>query len=657
MRGATVGAGTEARVTMKRMGAVGAMVAIILGVGCAREAPPRVPGAHVSAAAPAGAPFVPGKADAARRARLDGVAPELDAFFASKFRESGATGFAVGVILEGELAYERYFGVREVGKPAAVDGDTVFRIASMTKSFTALAVLKLRDEGKLALDDPAEKYLPELAALRPPTRDSPPVSVRLLLTNASGLGYDDLWGTVTFGRDDEGLAALLKSGVAFSTSPGTRYEYSNLGWALLGKLVERVSKRPYREYVTEHVLLPLGMTSTVWESDQVAPGRLATGYFRAGEQLSVEPRPPDGVFAAGGGLYSSLRDYARYAAYQLSAYPPRDDAEVGPVRRSTLREMHEGQRWVHGDKDAPVAKMTDEGIYLGTASYGMGWLNVTSCKEEGRVQHGGYEPGYFGWVVLMPQARVAYVALATSGAAGIASRFGVFDILRKGGVLDAPAPTPDPALAAAAAAIPQLLAAWDPALFARTFDPDSLRYAWNARWREDFARLTLEHGRCRPEGGLRAYRPLHGELRLACDRGALVFDLLVAPAEQRRLQHAGLVEELMPDELTTRAAGLLAGAVAGGVESLGPNLLDGRIDPAWARKRFRALAVSHGSCRVARAWREVVHEPFSVERTSRATLACSDGPLELAFGVDASSGKVTALKTYLPRTPDALCWQ
>jgi D-alanyl-D-alanine-carboxypeptidase/D-alanyl-D-alanine-endopeptidase len=634
---------------------VAALVAALLFVGCRREVP-RVPAVTARPVPRAAAPFEPGKADPARRAKLAAVAPELDAFFESKFRESGATGFAVGVVLEGELAYQRYFGVQDVGKPTPIGLDTVFRIASMTKSFTALAVLKLRDEGKLALDDPAEKYLPELAALERPTRDSPPITVRLLLTNASGLGYDDLWGAVTFGRDDAGLTALLESGVVSSTPPGTRYAYSNLGWALLGKLVEQVSKQPYREYVTEHVLMPLGMKATVWDAKDVPPERLATGYRRDGDALVVEPRPASGVFAAGGGLYSSLRDYARYAAYQLDAYPPRDDPETGPVRRSTRREMHEGQRWVRNERDAPIAKMTEEGIYLGTASYGMGWLNVTSCKEEGRVQHGGFEPGYFGWVVLMPKARVAYVALATSGAAGIAARFGVFDVLRKAGVLDVPEPSPHPALAAAASAIPSLLAAWDPLLFARTFDADSARYSWNEGLEKDFAQLTIAHGRCRREGPLAVYNPLHGEFRLTCDRGALEFDVLMAPTVPPRVQHAGIVEELPADESTTRVAGLLAAAVAGGVESLGPDLL-GKIDRDGARRRFRSAAVSHGSCRMLRVWNEVSHEPWGTERSSRATLTCDGGPLELSFGLDAASGKLGRLSLHQPRPHDALCWQ
>jgi CubicO group peptidase (beta-lactamase class C family) len=94
------------------------------------------------------------------------------------------------------------------------------------------------------------------------------------------------------------------------------------------------------------------------------------------------------AFAPAGGLYASLRDYARYVAFQMAAYPPRDDAESGPVRRSTLREMHDGQREARfGDRDTPVARVTDDGLALTAVSYGLGWWNVTSCRER-QVLHG-----------------------------------------------------------------------------------------------------------------------------------------------------------------------------------------------------------------------------------------------------------------------------
>lgn len=623
---------------------------------CARSAPPAaVPNAARSLVP--SAEFAPGSADPARRAQLEALSPMLDAFFESKRKESGATGLAVGIVLEGELVYARGFGVQDVTSGVPVDQDSVFRIASMTKSFTALAVLKLRDEGKVSLDEPAEKYLPELAALKAPTRDAPPISLRLLLTNASGLAYDDLWGAVTFGKNDEELAQLLRDGVQFSSAPGTRYAYSNLGWALLGKTVERVSKVSYRDYVTANVLHPLGMRASVWEAKDVPLSRLAIGYRRVGEQLVAEPRAPDGVFAAAGGLYMSLHDYARYLAFQLAAYPPRDDAETGPVRRSTLREMHEGQRWIRGDKDAPIVRVTDEGVTLGAASYGFGWTNATSCTDDGRVQHGGFEPGYYNWVVMMPKARIGFVALSTTGHVGLASRFGVFDILRRAGLLTLPEPTPHPALAAARAALPRLLAAWDPALYARTFDADSLKYSWNEGLRERFAALARDHGACHPEGKLTAYGPLHADLRLSCERGAITFEVLLSPATPPRAQHVEITEELVPDERTERMAKVLEGAIGDPEHVLNPQLLAPSVDRARISATLQRVGLAYAGCALERGANEIAYRPWATERTTRYRLRCGDAPLELTFALDEKTGQLTSLAAYPPRSPDAACWQ
>jgi CubicO group peptidase (beta-lactamase class C family) len=623
---------------------------------CARPAPRVVAPQAASPAVPLGE-FVPGKADPARRARLEALGPTLDAFFESKLKESGATGLAVGLVLEGELVYARGFGVRDVASRTPIDPDSVFRIASMTKSFTALSVLKLRDEGKVSLDEPAEKYLPELAALKSPTRDAPPISLRLLLTNAAGLAYDDLWGSVTFGKNEDELATLLRDGVQLPTTPGTRYAYSNLGWALLGRTIERVSKVPYRDYVTDNVLQPLGMTSSVWDAEGVPRSRLAVGYRQVGSQLVAEPRSSGGVFAAGGGLYTSLRDYARYLAFQLAAYPPRDDPETGPVRRSTLREMHEGQRWMRADKDAPIVRVTEDGVTLGAANYGFGWTNATSCTDDGRVQHGGFEPGYFGWVVMMPKARIGFVALATSGPAGLASRFGVFDILRQAGLLDAPEQTPHPALAAAQTALPALVEKWDEALARRTFDPDSLKYSWNQGMRERFLSLAQRHGRCRSEGKLKVYGPLHADLRLTCERGAIIFDVLLSPATPPRAQHVEITEELLPAERTERMAKVLAGAIGGPEDALGLHLIAPTVDRARIRKALTHAGQSHSECVVERGADEVTHRPWSIDRTSRYRLRCGAKPLELTFTLDDQTGQVKSFAAHPPRSPEATCWQ
>lgn len=106
-------------------------------------------------------------------------------------------------------------GIRDIGTQAPVDGNTVFRIASMTKSFTAMAILKLRDDGKLALDDPAEKYVPELKSLVYPTSDSPRITIHHLLSQSAGFPEDNPWGDQQLAATDEQLSQMLRGGSFF----------------------------------------------------------------------------------------------------------------------------------------------------------------------------------------------------------------------------------------------------------------------------------------------------------------------------------------------------------------------------------------------------------------------------------------------------------
>ena len=155
-------------------------------------------------------------------------------------------------------------GVGDPGDGAGPpDERTLFRIASMTKSFTAAAVLRLRDAGRLALDDPAAAHVPAAARLRLPTADSPPVTVRHLLTMSSGLATDDPWADRHLNAPRAHMIGWLENGAAFAAAPGTVFEYSNLGYGLLGLVVESAAGMRLQDYVSRHFLGPLGMADTV----------------------------------------------------------------------------------------------------------------------------------------------------------------------------------------------------------------------------------------------------------------------------------------------------------------------------------------------------------------------------------------------------------
>ena len=169
---------------------------------------------------------VPRFADADRRATLAKAFPEIDKLFQDYAAGAHVPGAAWGIIVDGELAHTGVTGYRDVPSKAPVTPDSVFRIASMTKSFTAISILKLRDEGKLSLEDPAEKYVPEMKTLVYPTSDSPRITIRHLLSHAEGFPEDNPWGDQQLADTDEQLSAMIKGGIPFSNAPGIAYEYS-----------------------------------------------------------------------------------------------------------------------------------------------------------------------------------------------------------------------------------------------------------------------------------------------------------------------------------------------------------------------------------------------------------------------------------------------
>src|SRR3990167_2623839 len=174
-----------------------------------------------------------------------GPSARLDPIFEKFAADGHVPGLVFGVVVDGRLAYVKSIGVQDTAAKRPVTPDSVFRIASMSKNFTALAVLKLRDEGKLSLDAPAETLIPELKGLDYPTTDSPKIRVRDLLNHTGGFVTDDPWGDRQLAMSEADFSRFLKAGVPFSRPPATAMEYSNFGYALAGRVVTRASGQPY----------------------------------------------------------------------------------------------------------------------------------------------------------------------------------------------------------------------------------------------------------------------------------------------------------------------------------------------------------------------------------------------------------------------------
>ena len=260
----------------------------------------------------------PGFADPERKVKIVAAATKLDAHFAAYAERSRVPGVAVGLVVDGDLVWAKGYGVRDLTARAPVDPDTLFRIASMTKAFTATAVLELRDAGRLSLDAPVEGVLPEMRGIIYPTRDAPRITLRDLLTHNAGLPPDEPLRAAEDAfterskparqtpPEDATLKAL--AGLVLEAPPESKFSYSNFGFAVAGAAVSRVSGTPYAEFLGRHVLSPLGMTSTSFDPPA---DRLALGHVVAGGKAEPTPRMHLGADPAAG-LHSSVKDLAKW---------------------------------------------------------------------------------------------------------------------------------------------------------------------------------------------------------------------------------------------------------------------------------------------------------------------------------------------------------
>ena len=318
-------------------------------------------------------------------------------------------GFAFGVVLDGQLVLSGSYGVSQIDGKVPATTQTLFRIASMSKSFAAMAILHLRDQGKLRLDDPAEKHLSELKRATPLTKDSPKITIRDLLTHSAGFPEDNPWGDWQLEDKDSDLVELVRGGLSLSNPPGLAYEYSNLGYALLGRIVTKISGLSCQRYIDRHILAPLGMKNTQWEYTKVPPALLAHGYRWEEEQWKEEKLLHDGVFGPMGGMISSIEDFSKYITLHLNAWPPRDSNGPGPLRRSSLREMHQPGRISGLLSDA----RKPDGIpcpIVTAYAFGLGWTR--DCDGRIALAHTGGLPGFGSNWRILPEYGIGVVSLA-----------------------------------------------------------------------------------------------------------------------------------------------------------------------------------------------------------------------------------------------------
>lgn len=335
----------------------------------------------------------------ARHPRVAAALQVLDTWMEATVREREQPGLSIGIVYDQDLIWAKGYGWADLDKRIPATPSTVYRIASISKLFTATAILQLRDAGKLQLDDPVVRYLPWFQ-IKNKHPEGPVITIRHLITHTSGLPREapvSYWNDLNFPTREEMIRLLAEQETIFPAE--TEWKYSNLALALAGEIVSAVSGQPYREYLEDNILKPLGMTATY-----VEPGpdtrSLAVGY---GRRVPARAREIEGFtdtkgLTPAGNLASTVEDLAKFASLQL-----RDGPAGGRqiLKGSTLREMHRVQ-WLRPDWKS------GQGLGFAIRRVGEG------ASGQVRVGHGGSVPGHRTQVEIAPTEKMAVIALTNA---------------------------------------------------------------------------------------------------------------------------------------------------------------------------------------------------------------------------------------------------
>jgi len=379
---------------------------------------------------------------------VEGAAAYVDRWIALQRTLHRVPGIQVALLHEDRVVLSSAHGLADVEEDVALTTDHRFRIASHSKTFTATAVMQLLQAGRLRLDDRLDAHLPFLEG-------SPAggVTIREVLGHGSGLvrdGWDGDFWQLFRPFPDRGDLERIATDEADVLPANTKFKYSNIGFGLLGRVIEAVAGAPYATYVTEHIIEPLGLTRTTPDIDGVADGEVATGYGSfayAERRLPIDP-VHTGDLASATGITSTASDVVRYAAGHF-------DGDERLLDDRTKRIMQRTEWKVEGMPDA---------------FYGLGF-EVVEVGDRRMLGHGGGFPGHITFTLFDPSAKLAVSVLtnaidgpaetlatsavklvhlaAAAGGEGDGQRFcgrfanvwGVFDIVELGGRLHRLDPT------------------------------------------------------------------------------------------------------------------------------------------------------------------------------------------------------------------------
>ncbi len=305
---------------------------------------------------------------------------KVDALFAP-LTDGLQPGAAVMVILGGDIVHQAGYGYANIEQQTPITADSAFRLASVSKQFTAMAVMVLAEDGRLSYDDPVGRYLPALAPY-----DG--VTIRQMMTHTSGLPeYYDVIDTSAGMPSNADALELLGTIAAPAFAPGERYEYSNPAYDMLAPLVESVSGQDFATFMRESVFAPAGMqNSFIFDHTEPDIPNRVTGYEPDGAGFQLNDYDALNHIVGSGGMYSTLNDFFRWDQVLYSE---------GLVSRATLDEAFTPAQLNNGE----------------STDYGFGW-RIEEYKGQRRVRHGGSWIGFRTHIARYPEAGLSIVILS-----------------------------------------------------------------------------------------------------------------------------------------------------------------------------------------------------------------------------------------------------
>jgi CubicO group peptidase (beta-lactamase class C family) len=561
-----------------------------------------------------------------------GVVDDLFEAFLEGADGAPAPGVAYGVVVDGELVHAGGLGTAVVGEERTPGPDTVFRIASMTKSFVAAAVLVLRDRGLLSLDDPVQQHAPEAAGIDA-GGGAPAITIRQLLCMSAGLPQDDPLADRLESVSEAELTGILAAPKTFVWAPGLAFDYSNLGFATLGRVVANVGGASFQDVIDRELIRPLGLLATRWSAREVVPGTLAPGYRSLDGAWELQPMQETGAFSAIGGLFSSVRDIATWIGGYCDSWAPGGGIGSHPLDRASRRE----QQRVATAVPPQLARDHRGRLRVVAGGYCLGLVSEEDLGIGRVVSHSGGYPGYGTHMRWHPATRIGIVALANGRYAPVwdpaAAALGQVVEALSGRRCPPPAAT---AFAAAQDAVDGLLGEWDDDLVAG-FAPNVELDEPIARRRAEAARLAATHGRLRRAGGVTLATPLRGSWWLSGDRGRVRAFVALTFEDPPRIQELSFTSVPEPPEDLAAAVAAIVAVVGGADDALLPACTDAVVR-AELGAVVRELAVLVAPCTVAGPSHGNGIDTATFEIHGRAVT------LELALQQDPAGGGISSVR-------------